>query len=351
MPDPPIPPCVVIGASAGGLDALIAIVAGLPADFPALIAIVWHIPAHRPSQLPAILQRHSALPVRQAVDCDPLQPGQILVAPADHHLLLAPGHLRVVQGPKENGFRPAVDPLFRSAALVCGAQAMGVVLSGAMDDGTAGLMAIAMQGGHTIVQDPADAPFPSMPASALRHVPTATVRPATAIAPVLRKLIRQLPPQKGPPLMDEPQRLTIEDRIAAGEHAVTAGVLTLGVPSLHTCPECHGGLLQIMEGTRVRFRCYTGHAYSLDALLAAIATSMDADLEQTFRGLEEAAMLLREEAQRLRAQAQGETAAQYAVQAQIIEARANAIRAAVLAHPLGTLPGMADHAGDGTPSA
>jgi two-component system, chemotaxis family, protein-glutamate methylesterase/glutaminase len=351
MPDPAPSPCVVIGASAGGLDALTTIVAGLPADFPALVAVVWHIPAHRSSRLATILQRHSALPVRQAVDGDPLQPGQILVAPPDHHLLLAPDQVRVIQGPKENGFRPAVDPLFRSAALVCGPQAIGVVLSGAMDDGTAGLMAITMQGGHAIVQDPADAQFSSMPAAALHHVPTATALPASAIAPVLRDLIGQLPSQKGRPPMDEMHPLRIEDRIAAGEHARTTGVMTLGVPSLHTCPECHGGLLQITDGSLVRFRCYTGHAYSLDTLLAALTATIDADLEQTFRGLEEASMLLRDAGQRLRDHGQPAQARQYEAPLQRIQACADALRAVVQAHPLGALPNTAASGEDDLPPA
>lgn len=164
---------IVIGASAGGVEALAKVVAVLPDGFPAAILIVMHVGAH-PSILPALLGRASRLPVRHAIDNEPLRPATILVAPPDRHLLLKPdGHgarVQLSRGPKENHARPAVDPLFRSCAAVFGSKAIGVVLTGFLDDGTVGLKAIKSCGGIAVVQDPADAVAPDMPRNALANV-------------------------------------------------------------------------------------------------------------------------------------------------------------------------------------
>jgi two-component system, chemotaxis family, protein-glutamate methylesterase/glutaminase len=189
---PPIIPRVVIGASAGGLPVLRTLVAQLPATFPAVLAIVVHIPPSRPSHLPTILQRQSQLPVAHASDGAALQPGHILIAPPDRHLLLAVDHVRVVLSPKEHRFRPAVDPLFRSAAAAAGPQTIGVVLSGGLSDGAAGLAAIQANGGVTIVQDPQDAAARWMPLAALRAVTSEYILPATALARVLVDLVHRM---------------------------------------------------------------------------------------------------------------------------------------------------------------
>ena len=161
---------VVIGASAGGIEALSALLALLPADFPAAILVVVHISADSPGVLPSILARAGVLPVETAKDGVAILPGRVYVAPPDRHLLLEPGSIRVTRGPKENRFRPAIDPLFRSAAQAYGEQVIGVVLSGSLDDGTAGLWAIKDRGGLAIVQEPSEAAYPSMPLSALQYV-------------------------------------------------------------------------------------------------------------------------------------------------------------------------------------
>lgn len=176
---------VVIGASAGGLWVLEKLVAGLPADLPAAVFIVVHLSAKFPSWLPYILQKSGKLPAVHAVDGAAIEPGRIYVAPPDRHLLVKPEYMRVVLGPKENRFRPAIDPLFRTAALAYGKRVVGVVLSGLLNDGTAGLIDIKEQGGVAIVQDPQEAMFPSMPESAIEHAAVDHILPVADIARVL----------------------------------------------------------------------------------------------------------------------------------------------------------------------
>jgi two-component system chemotaxis response regulator CheB len=176
---------VVIGASSGGLEALTEIIAGLPDDLPAALFIVVHVPAQGTSLLPEILGRRGRLPAKHAKDGEAFQAGHIYVAPPDFHLLLREGRTQVVRGPRENNHRPAIDPLFRSAAQAYGARTVGIVLSGALDDGAAGLLAIKNRGGIAVVQDPQDASFPDMPRAALAAVPVDYCLPKTEIARVI----------------------------------------------------------------------------------------------------------------------------------------------------------------------
>lgn len=202
MPEPAGPETkprhvVVIGASAGGVEALCTVVAGLPADLPATVGVVLHIAARGPSVLATILGRAGALPCRPAVDGAPLREGEILVAPPGHHLAIADGRVSVSTGPRENGLRPSVDVLFRTAAETFGPAVIGVGLSGTRDDGTAGLSAIKAHGGSTIVQDPEDAMYPGMPASALAHVRVNAVVPADRVAEtIVRVLLERMATQQ-----------------------------------------------------------------------------------------------------------------------------------------------------------
>lgn len=177
---------VVIGASAGGIISLCHLVQGLPADLSAAVFIVVHISANYPSGLPQILQNSGKLPAVQAVDGAAIEPGCIYVAPSNRHLLIKPEYIRVVFEPKENRFRPAIDPLFRTAALAYGKRVVGVVLSGALNDGTAGLIEIKEQGGVAIVQEPKETLFPSMPESAIKH---GAVDYILSIADIARALV------------------------------------------------------------------------------------------------------------------------------------------------------------------
>ncbi len=182
---------IVIGASAGGVTALSAIFAALPASFPAAILAVMHVGA-RKSVLPDILDKNSALPVRFAETGEAVRAGRILLAPPDRHMLVAnPAGRATVElnrGPREHYTRPAIDPLFRSAAAACGPKVVGVILSGYLDDGTAGLRAIKARGGKALVQEPREAQAPSMPHSALAHVAVDWCLPVAGIAPVLLAL-------------------------------------------------------------------------------------------------------------------------------------------------------------------
>jgi two-component system chemotaxis response regulator CheB len=281
---------VVIGTSSGGIEALRQLVAGLPADFPASLAIVLHTSPQSPGILPEILNRAGPLRAASPKETVRLQAGQIYVAPPDFHLLIEPGRIRVTKGPKENRFRPAIDPLFRSAAQVYGPNAIGVLLTGNLDDGTAGLWAIKQLGGVTVVQDPEDALFPSMPQSALDHVAVDYVAPLSEIPALLVELTAQ-------PARDEtsdaPERMEVEVKIAKQEDPLNAGVMGFGESSSFACPECHGVLMQATEGSRIRFRCHTGHAYSAESLLADIRDQIEVQVWNAIRAMQEGDLLMR----------------------------------------------------------
>ncbi len=189
---------VVVGASAGGMGALEKLAAGLPQGFPAAIFVVWHLSPGIRSMLPRVLERASRLPADYPDDGDRIEPGRIYVAPNDHHMLLEKGYIRVTRGPKENRFRPAIDPLFRSAAYMYGPRAIGVVLTGALDDGTSGLWAIKLRGGTAIVQDPEDAQHRSMPLNAVQNVDVDYKAPAAEIGRLLGGLVREEPARRSP---------------------------------------------------------------------------------------------------------------------------------------------------------
>lgn len=182
---------IVIGASAGGVAALRSLVSRLPGDLPASVLVVLHLPPGRRSALPMILTRSGPLPAVHPRDEHPLRHGEILVAPPDHHMVIVDGLVRITQGPAENGHRPAIDSLFRTAARWGGRRVIGVILSGTLDDGTAGLVAVSARGGVTVVQDPGDAVYPGMPRSVLHRVAVDHVLPAALLGELLARLVRE----------------------------------------------------------------------------------------------------------------------------------------------------------------
>ena len=264
------------------------LVADLPPDLPAALFVVLHIPAYGYSVLPAILSRRGPLPARHPTDGEAIRPGHIYIAPPDHHLLINGSRIRLSRGPTENGHRPAIDTLFRTAAVAAGPRVIGVVLSGALDDGTAGLQAIKRRGGLAVVQDPEDALFSSMPRSAVDHVAVDQILPLPAIAPALATLAREpVTEREG---ADVPPEMEIESEIARMDMAAIE-TPRAGEPSGYTCPECHGALWEVQDEGMARFRCRVGHAYSSDSLLAAQAQGLEDALWIALRALEESAAL------------------------------------------------------------
>jgi two-component system chemotaxis response regulator CheB len=283
---------VVVGASAGGMDALQKLVAVLPKDLPAALFVVWHLSPGVRSVLPNVLSRSGPLPAQHPNDGDPIEPGRIYIAPPDHHMLVERDYIRVTKGPKENRFRPAVDPLFRSAAYVFGARTVGVVLSGALDDGTAGLWTIKLRGGTTVVQDPADAMHRSMPLNALQNVSIDHKLPAGKIGELILTLSRQ---RAGPDVIipeHERQKLEREIQIAGEAEALEQRMDTFGELTSFTCPECRGVLTMLHDGKLVRFRCHTGHAYSANSLLSGATEQAEDRLWDAVRAIDEAVLLL-----------------------------------------------------------
>lgn len=296
---------VVIGASAGGVQALQALLKSLP-RLSAAVLVVLHIPPHTPSRLRNVLSNVTSMPVMEAVDGQPLKAGEVYVAAPDRHLALDDAGIRVTRGPKECRVRPAVDVLFRTAAAVHGQRVIGVVLSGALDDGTAGLWAIKDRGGVALVQDPMQARFSSMPESAIEHVAVDVVGDVETLADTIRTMTeRPLPPIEPP---DSNRGHAIENEIALSGNGLRVGVMKLGKVSTYTCPDCHGVLVQIEEGRIVRFRCHTGHAFTLKTLLAELSTAIDDGLWDAIRAIEERILLLRQTAE-LASQQQSQTEA------------------------------------------
>lgn len=280
---------VVIGASAGGVQVLLDLAAQLPADFAACILVVLHIGTYR-SQLPRLMTSVGPLPAAHATDGQPLQPGHIFIAPPDHHLLVGDGLLRLYRGPKENHARPAVDPLFRSAALALGPRVIGVILSGGLDDGTAGLQAVKQCGGLAVVQSPDDAESRDMPASALAHVAVDACVPGAALAATLIELTGV---PAGPPIT-VPATIAIEQGLSTGSFGDPMAHLDeIGQRSRFTCPECSGVLWEVASPRPRRYRCHTGHAFTLRSLADSQDTTTDEALWSAMRALEEREAMLR----------------------------------------------------------
>jgi two-component system chemotaxis response regulator CheB len=316
---------ITIGASSGGVPALQSIIQGLPRDLPAAVCVVVHIAPDSPGMMPRLISKGSTLRAKHAVDGEELAPGHIYVAPPDQHLLIEPsGQMRLARGPRENRFRPAVDPLFRSAAHAYGPRVVGVVLSGVLDDGTAGLWAVKDRGGVAIVQDPKEAIVPSMPLSALRHVEVDHCAPAFEIGPLLARLAADRITTSSEP---EGRPMDVESRILLGEVGPGEESWALGRPSSYACPECHGMLQSITEGKRVRFRCHVGHAYSADSLLSELTLEVGELLWSTQRAIEESAKLLQQEAERARKDGDAVLSEGYARKMKEAQDNATAVRA------------------------
>jgi two-component system, chemotaxis family, protein-glutamate methylesterase/glutaminase len=307
---------VALGASAGGIDALQRLMRELPEDLAAAVCIVLHIPASSRSLLADIISRQTELPVAPATGGEPLVDGHVYVAPPDHHLRVRAGRIELDRGPKENGVRPAIDPLFRSAADAYGERAIAVVLSGSLSDGAGGAAAVAAAGGAVLVQDPADAVVPSMPESTLAAVAGAVSLPAAELAREIAQRARAFPsivPEEVP-VPVEPAGVSHQRRPPEGP------------PAALTCPECHGPLWELREGEVVRYRCRVGHAFYEDALLDGKAAAIESALWMALEALEERAELLEKIALRLEEGRREKSAATFREHARGVAERAELVR-------------------------
>jgi two-component system chemotaxis response regulator CheB len=313
---------ITIGVSADGLEALITIVGNLPSEFPAAVFIVRHIGAGGPRALADILSRSGPLRAVYPEDRDPIQPGRIYVAPPDHHMSIEDGCVRIIHGPKENRHRPSVDVLFRSAALAYGAKVVGVVLSGNLNDGAAGLLAIKQCGGVAVVQDPAEASYPAMPKSAMERVRVDYCLPLSDIAPLISTLASDAANEDHPTSSD----METEVEIATGETNAAEALEKLGRPSEFTCPECRGVLWELNDKDLLRFRCRAGHAYLAESLHEEQSGTEEDMLWEAFRALEEGAALARRIAESERERNRAESATIFDESAQKKEQRAMMIQ-------------------------
>jgi two-component system chemotaxis response regulator CheB len=322
---------IVMGASAGGVEAISQLARGLPGNLPAAIFVVLHVPAHSPSMLPQILNRKGELTALHPADGEAIQRGRIYIARPDYHLLIEPGRIRLVRGPRENGHRPAVDPLFRTAARAYGPRVVGVVLSGTLDDGAAGLAAIQQCGGVTVVQDPDDALYPGMPRSALEVTAVDHTLPVAVIAGLLDRLAREpISDPAGSPLSNG---MEMESQMAAFNMDAIEDEDRPGRPSGFACPDCGGALWELTEGDLIRFRCRVGHAWSANGLVAEQSESIETALWTALRALEERASLCTRVAERMSAKGINTSAARFRDQAADSRRRAATLRQVLVSEP------------------
>lgn len=278
---------VVIGTSLGGFAALRTILSAFPEDLHATVLVVMHIGTQR-SLLPELLAPHCRLPVKHAEDNEPLTRSVVYIAPPDRHLMVFEGRVRLSTGPKENFARPAVDPLFRSVAVEFGERVIGIVLTGDLDDGAAGIAAVKACGGWVAVQDPSDCVAPSMPSNALRAATADVIAPLDRLGDVIVDAVRQKPSTARQIVMDKTP-IELETRIALTGHSSPEDLDTLGERSTLTCPDCGGVIWRVGEAEPLRYRCHTGHAFSNASLNAAQERSVEEALWISVRRLQERA--------------------------------------------------------------
>lgn len=314
---------VVIGGSAGGVEGVIGIAAELPADLNAAVLVTIHISPVGRSALAGLIGRKSALKAVSAQNGDVLEAGRIYVAPPDFHLLVESGRLALGHGPRENGHRPAIDPLFRTAAHGYGARVIGVILSGNLDDGSVGLREIRRMGGRAIVQDPGDAAYEEMPRNAIDSAGADIVAPLRDIAHHITTLV-------GGSLSVARVGEVPLDIAAGGEAPVGADEREAGELSPFGCPDCGGVLWQLRDGKLVRYRCRVGHAYTEENLLDAQLNGVDRAMWAALRALEEASANAQALARRMQSRGHEKLTERFMKQAMDAEQRAAIIRRALL---------------------
>jgi len=296
---------IVIGGSLGALEALQHLLAELPADLPAAVFVVIHMAPDRRSRLPEVIAQYGSMAASAAVHGERIRKGHIYVAPSDNHLSLQGEYVRVVRGPRENGHRPAVDVLFRSAAREFGPRVIGVVLSGQLDCGTEGMMAVRARGGLTVVQEPAEATFPEMPRSVLEHMPVDHALRAEQIGLLLARLAGTEVPKRrireaSSGASGRSSKLQeAQEEVMSGERGAPTNPGNQDIRmSPISCPECQGSMVEIDEEGLERFRCHVGHAFSLDSLAVEQERATEDALWAAVRALDETETLARRMAER-----------------------------------------------------
>jgi two-component system chemotaxis response regulator CheB len=317
---------IVIGASVGGVEALSSLVAQFPEDLAATIFVVQHISPTVISQLAQILDRAGPLLASMAQDCESFESGHIYVAPPDHHLLVKQGYLRVTRGLRENRVRPAIDPLFRSAAVAYGARVIGIVLTGLQNDGTSGLLAIKRCGGIAMVQDPTDALYPDMPLNALEQVEVDYCVPVLKMGAILYRLVQE-PPVETLPI---PENLRIEVSIAENPTDNSDRTEELGESVSVICPDCGGPLRELRDEKLRRYRCRLGHTFTAESLLAGQSEAIEYALWAAVRTMEDRVNILMTLAHGRREHSQSKIAATYKKQADELKRHAQQIRKMLL---------------------
>ena len=321
---------IAIGGSAGSLDTILNIIANSFLNNNIFYIVVLHRKSDNDSLLAGLFSSRTKFKVKEVEDKDSISPGYIYIAPPDYHMLIQDGRIRITRGPKENRFRPAVDPLFRSAAYSYGNRVIGVILSGALDDGTAGLWTVKHYGGIAIVQNPMDAEVPSMPENAIRVVNIDHSVGVPELPALLVRLSKEPVSENVNVMQDEQTKREIE--IAAEESALQKNILSFGVLSPFTCPECHGVLSRLQNDNIIRYRCHTGHAYTVDALMAALTEKIEDSLYNAIRAMDESVMLLNHLGDHYAEANQPKLAALYFKTAKEAYERSQPVRKTVLFH-------------------
>ncbi len=317
---------VVIGGSSGATAPLKTILGQLPEDLPASVFVVLHIPARSIGILTTVASAATRLPVRQAEDRLPIERGHVYIAAPDRHMIVQDGIIRLGRGPRENMSRPAIDPLFRSAAVAYGPRVIGIVLSGFLNDGASGLNAVKRCGGLAIVQDPLDSIADEMPRSALEATTADLCVPSARLGDVLSDLVRET----AGPILPIPPGLALEIDIAAGERIGSDGTGRIADPAALTCPGCGGVMSQIREGFPLRFRCQVGHAYTAEALGSQQESRVDEAMRVALRIIEERAELVSRMADDGRRSGRRAVAEMYDDRAREYREQADTVREAVL---------------------
>ena len=317
---------VVIGGSAGSHAVLRQIIADLPADIPASIFIATHVPTHSAGYLADALAKVGPIPVVEAADGQPIERGKVYVAVPDCHLLVVDGTVRLGDGPRENMTRPAIDPLFRSAALSYGPRTVGVVLSGMLNDGASGLTAIKACGGTAVVQHPLDAQADQMPLAALEVVEADEVAPANQLGRVINEIVSTDAGQATEP----PRGLELEVQIAAGTRLGAETLRKIADPSAISCPDCQGVLSEIRGEQPLRYRCQIGHAMTAE-VLASRQEHVDEAMRIALRMMEERVTLVTRMAQDARSSGRSAVAELYEARAEEYGRYATILREAALA--------------------